>query len=174
MPIISSLRSQRLAIQRPNLGQQYVTFRLRVGWFAVAIQNIYRIIPLEKHIPKITFSGQNVPIVDLGKILFGNAKVQAKDIPQLIVNGAPVVSKPSMVIIRNPNEDLVGILCNSQPALQMVTQDQLVPLPPTYSQRWKVDFIDSMTLPAENVPSLFLIDSDRLINKILSHTNSQK
>ncbi len=151
------------------MGQQYVTFRLRVAWFAVPIQNIYRIIPLEKHIPKLTFLGKNVPIVDLGKILFGNTKIQAKDIPQLVVNGAPVVSKPSMVIIRDPDENLVAILCNSQPALQMVTQDQLVPLPPTYSQRWKVDFINLMTLPSENTPSFFIINSDRLITKILNY-----
>jgi hypothetical protein len=42
-----------------------------------------------------------------------------------------------------------------------------VSLPQTYSQRWKVDFISSMTLPSEDLPSLFVIDSDRLISSMV-------
>jgi hypothetical protein len=50
--------------------------------------------------------------------------------------------------------------------MQLVASDEIVALPRTYSQRWKVDFIPSMTLPLVDRPSLFLIDSDRLINAI--------
>ena len=164
MPAISSLRSQRLSELRPDIGKQYVAFRLRLAWFILPIESIYRVIPLDKHIPKITFLGQNVPIVDLGKILFGSTKGKVDNIPQLVVNGAIVASKPSLIIVHNQNEDLIGILSNSQPALQRVSQDQIVSLPPTYSQRWKADFISSMTLPTEGLPSLFVIDGDRLIS----------
>jgi chemotaxis signal transduction protein len=108
-----------------------------------------------------------VPLIDLGKILFGQTKVQVNNIPQLVVNGAIVSSKPSLIIVCNQNKDLIGILSNSQPALQRVAQDQIVPLPPTYSERWKVDFISSMTLPSEDLPSLFEINSDRLISTAL-------
>lgn len=163
MPAISSLRSQRLSELRPDIGKQYVAFRLRLAWFILPIESIYRVIPLEKHIPKITFLGQNVPIIDLGKILFGQTKAKGDNVPQLVVNGAIVASKPSLIIVHSQNEDLVGILSNSQPALQKVSQDQIVSLPPTYSQRWKVDFISSMTFPSQGFPSLFAIDSDRLI-----------
>ncbi|MCY7331291.1 MAG: hypothetical protein LH649_01240, partial [Pseudanabaena sp. CAN_BIN31] len=106
---------------------------------------------------------------DLGKILFGETKGQSNKIPQLFVNGAIVVSKPSLIVIRNQTEDLVGILSNSQPALQKVSQSDLVPLPVTYSQRWKVDFIKSMTLPSQDRPSLFAIDSDRLVHTIMKN-----
>jgi chemotaxis signal transduction protein len=167
MPAISSLRSQRLSELRPDIAQQYVTFRLRLAWFILPIESIYRVIPLEKHIPRITLVGKSVPLIDLGKILFGQTKLQVSDIPQLVVSGAIVSSKPSLVIVCNQNEDLVGILSNSQPALQRVSQDQIVPLPPTYSERWKVDFISSMTLPSKDLPSLFAIDSDRLISTVL-------
>ncbi|OYQ65680.1 hypothetical protein B9G53_06390 [Pseudanabaena sp. SR411] len=167
MPAISSLRSQRLSELRPDIGKQYVAFRLRLAWFILPIESIYRVIPLEKHIPKITFLGQNVPIIDLGKILFGQTKAKVENVPQLVVNGAIVASKPSLIIVHRQNEDLVGILSNSQPALQKVSQDQIVSLPPTYSQRWKVDFISSMTLPSQDFPSLFVIDSDRLISTAL-------
>jgi chemotaxis signal transduction protein len=167
MPAISSLRSQRLSELRPDIGQQYVAFRLRLAWFILPIESIYRVIPLEKHIPKITLVGKSVPLIDLGKILFGKTKVPVSDIPQLAVNGAIVSSKPSLIIVGNQNEDLVGILSNSQPALQRVPQDQILPLPPTYGERWKVDFISSMTLPSKEIPSLFAINSDRLISAIL-------
>jgi len=169
MPAISSLRSQRLSELRPNIGQQYVTFRLRIAWFILPIESIYRVIPLEKYIPKLTFLGKNVPIIDLGKILFGQTKIPASSIPQLTINGAIVSSKPSLIVVRNQNEDLVGILSNSQPALQRVSQDLIVPLPATYSQRWKVDFINSMTLPSNALPSLFTINSDRLISSVINH-----
>ncbi|GBO53198.1 hypothetical protein APA_1105 [Pseudanabaena sp. lw0831] len=167
MPAISSLRSQRLSELRPDSEKQYVAFRLRLAWFIVPIESIYRVIPLEKHIPKITLAGQNVPLIDLGKILFGQTKVQVSDIPQLVVNGAIVSSKPSLIIVCNQNEDLIGILSNSQPALQKVSQDLIVPLPPTYGERWKVDFISSMTLPSKDFPALFAINSDRLISTAL-------
>lgn len=169
MPAISSLRSQRLSELRPNIGQQYVTFRLRIAWFILPIESIYRVIPLEKYIPKLTFLGKNVPIIDLGKILFGQTKIPANRIPQLTINGAIVSSKPSLIVVRNQNEDLVGILSNSQPALQRVSQDLIVPLPATYNQRWKVDFISSMTLPSNDLPSLFTINSDRLISSVINH-----
>jgi chemotaxis signal transduction protein len=169
MPAISSLRSQRLSELRTDIGQQYLAFRLRLGWFILPIESIYRVIPLEKHIPNLTFSGQKVPIADLGKILFGETKGQSNKIPQLSVNGAIVVSKPSLIVVRNQTEDLVGILSNSQPALQKISQDDLVPLPSIYSQRWKVDFIKSMTLPSPDRPSLFAIDSDRLVDTIMKN-----
>jgi chemotaxis signal transduction protein len=167
MPAISSLRSQRLSELRPDIVKQYVAFRLRLAWFILPIESIYRVIPLDKHIPKITFLGQNVPIVDLGKILFSSTKGTVDNIPQLVVNGAVVASKPSLIIVHSQNEHLIGILSNSQPALQRVSQDQIVSLPQTYSQRWKVDFISSMTLPSEDLPSLFVIDSDRLISNMV-------
>jgi len=163
MPAISSLRSQRLLELRPDIGQQYVTFRLRIAWFILPIESIYRVITLEKHVPKVTFAGDNIPIIDLGKLLFHQTKAQSSDIQQLVINGAVVASKPSLIIARNQEEKLVGILSNSQPALQRISQDDLVSLPTTYSQRWKVDFITAMTLPIKERPSLFSIDSDRLI-----------
>ncbi|MFN9469411.1 MAG: chemotaxis protein CheW [Pseudanabaena sp.] len=167
MPAISSLRSQRLSELRHDIEKQYVTFRLRLAWFIVPIESIYRVIPLEKHIPRITLAGKSVPLIDLGKILFGQTKVQVNNIPQLVVNGSIVSSKPSLIIVCNQNKDLIGILSNSQPALQRVAQDQIVPIPPTYSERWTVEFISSMTLPSEDLPSLFEINSDRLISTAL-------
>jgi chemotaxis signal transduction protein len=167
MPAISSLRSQRLLALRPDIDKQYIACRLRLAWFILPIESIYRVIPLEKHIPKITLVGQNVPLIDLGKVLFGQTKAQTSDIPQLVVNGAIVSSKPSLIIVCNQNQDLIGILSNSQPALQRVSQDLIVPLPPTYSERWKIDFISSMTLPSKDIPSLFVIDCDRLISTAL-------
>jgi chemotaxis signal transduction protein len=171
MAAISSLRSQKLLELRPDIEKQYVAFRLRFAWFILPIESIYRVIPLEKHIPKLTFSGQKVPIIDLGKILFGQTKVQT-EIPQLVVNGAIVVSKPSLIVVQDRNVNLVGILSNSQPALQKVSQDKIGSLPLTYSQRWKVDFISSMTLPYENFPSLFLIDCDRLVSSAINYKNN--
>lgn len=170
MPVTSSLRSQRLSSLDHDTAHQYVIFRLRLAWFMLPIESIYRVLPLDKHIPQLTLSGSNVPILDVGKVLFG--KVQSANFPQLTVNGAVVASKPSLLVVRGQShltntEGLVGILSNSQPALQKITDDQMVPLPPTYSQQWKVDFISLMTLPSQDRPSLFVIDSDRLISSIL-------
>ncbi len=176
MPVTSSLRSQRLSSLHHDTSHQYVAFRLRLAWFMLPIESIYRVLPLEKQIPQLTLSGSNVPILDLGKVLFG--KVQSAKFPQLTVNGAIVASKPSLLVVRgqahandseSDSESLVGILSNSQPSLQKIIDNQMVPLPPTYSQQWKVDFINLMTLPSQDRPSLFVIDSDRLVSSILQH-----
>ena len=166
MPSISSLRSNRLSQLRPDAAKHYVAFRLRIAWFILPIASIYRLMPLEENIPELTALGKKVPLIDLGRVLFGQTQVNKDDIPQLSVGGAIVSSKPSIIIVRNQAEDLVGLLCNSQPAMQLVNSDEIVALPRTYSQRWKIDFIPSMTLPLLDRPSLFLIDSDRLINAI--------
>ncbi|MDX2254944.1 MAG: hypothetical protein NW214_05460 [Pseudanabaenaceae cyanobacterium bins.39] len=176
MPIISPLRSQRLANLRPDIGDQYVAFRLRLAWFVLPIKSIYRVIPIQKHIPKVTFSGQSIPVVDVGKLLFGQVKVNIEQIPPLVVNGATVSAKPSLLIVQGQQSSLeemevscpplVGVLSNSQPALQRLTEQQFVQVPPTYSQRWNVDFIKSMTLPSVDCPSLFAIDVDELIQAI--------
>ncbi len=163
MPAISSLRSQRLSELRSDIDQQYIAFRLRLAWFILPIDSIYRVIPLEKHIPKLTFAGQDVRVVDLGKLLFGQIKAKNNTVPKLIVNGAIVASKPSLIVVRSQTQGLIGILSNSQPALQKIAQDAVVPLPLTYSQSWKVDFIKSMTIPSQEMPALFLINSDRLV-----------
>ncbi|PZO40006.1 MAG: hypothetical protein DCF19_12505 [Pseudanabaena frigida] len=168
MPAISSLRSQRLLELRPDIGKQYVAFRLRLAWFILPVASIYRVIPIERHIPKITCSGESVPTIDLGKSLFGKTKATSDRAPQLIVNGATVAPKPSLIVVHNQNKNFVGLLSNSQPALQRVSQDEIVSLPPTYSHQWKVDFITAMTIPSKECPSLFLIDSDRFVAAILN------
>lgn len=167
MAAISSLRSQRLLENRSDIAGQYVAFRLRIAWFILPIASIYRVIPLEKQVPKVTLEGNNIPLLDLGKLLFSQTNVQSSDIQQLVVNGAVVASKPSLIIVSNHNDELVGLLSNSQPALQRVSQDEIVSLPTTYSQRWKVDFITAMTLPIQDRPSLFSIDSDLLVEAVL-------
>ena len=174
MPAISSLRSQRLSGLKSDSEKQYVAFRLRLGWFILPIEAIYRVIPLENHIPKLTFAGQKVMIVDLGKILFGQNKSQSGKIPQLIANGAIVSSKPSLIVVSSHAGKLVGVLSNSQPALQKIAQNQLVPLPLTYTQNWKVDYINYMTLPSQDMPSLFAIDSDRLVAGMFKLSSSAK
>jgi chemotaxis signal transduction protein len=171
MATITSLRSQRLQELSPNVAKQYVAFRLRIAWFVVPIEFIYRIVPLEKQVPKITFSGNNIPIIDLGKLLFGQNKGQNNDIQQLVVNGAVVASKPSLIVVRNQSDELVGILSNSQPAMQNISKEEIVPLPATYSQRWKIDFINSMTIPTPERPSLFVINSDRFVLTVLKKNN---
>ena len=162
MAAISSLRSQRLSAMRPDSEQQYVAFRLRFAWFILPIESIYRLIPLEKHIPKLTLAGKTVPIVDIGKILFGQNNQQSKTFQPLIVNGESVSAQPSLIVARGQNDQLVGLLSNSQPALQKISQNEIVPLPPTYTQQWKVNFVTAMTLPANDRPCLFLINCDRL------------
>ncbi|PZU98385.1 MAG: hypothetical protein DCE90_04535 [Pseudanabaena sp.] len=168
MPAISSLRSQRLSEFKSDTEKQYIAFRLRLAWFILPIDAIYRVIPLEKHIPQLTFAGQKVVIVDLGKLLFGQSKNQSGKIPQLIANGAVIPSKPSLIVVRSDTDKLVGVLSNSQPALQKITQNQLVPLPLTYSQNWKVDYINYMTLPSQDAPSLFAIDNNLFVNRMIS------
>ncbi|MFM7888410.1 MAG: chemotaxis protein CheW [Pseudanabaena sp.] len=172
MPAISSLRSQRLLEMHSDIGLQYVAFRIRIAWFVLPIESIYRAIPLEKQVPKITVAGESIPIIDLGKLLFQQTKFQSSDIQHLVVNGAVVAAKPSLIVARNQKDDLVGLLSNSQPALQRISQDEIVSLPTTYSQRWKVDFITSMTLPNKERPSLFVIDSDRLLSAVLKKSST--
>jgi chemotaxis signal transduction protein len=177
MPITSSLRSQRLASLRPDIGDQYVAFRLRLAWFVLPIKSIYRVIPIQRHIPKLTFAGQGVPVVDVGKLLFGQIRINIDQVPQLVVNGAAVSAKPSLVVVRGHDlsdmsggaeERLLGVLSNSQPALQRLMPSQLVKVPPTYSQTWKVNFIESMTLPSINCPPLFVLNVERLMQSAIA------
>jgi chemotaxis signal transduction protein len=167
MAALSSLRSQRISNQRAEIEQQYVAFRLRLGWFILPVAAIFRVLPVEKQLPTITLSGAKVPLIDLGRSLFG--KNTSQTAPVLLVGGSPVANKPSLLIVRSQvdtKEAYVGLLCNSQPALQRIAPSEIVPLPPTYAKQWKVDFVTSMTLPIASRPSLFAIDPDLFVSTI--------
>jgi chemotaxis signal transduction protein len=180
MAALSSLRSQRMSSQRAEIEAQYVAFRLRLGWFILPVSSIFRVMPIEKRVPTITLNGEKVPSIDLGRSLFG--KNTTSSVPILSVAGSPVSNKPSLLVVRSQSQsqpDLVkskdqsyvGLLSNSQPALLRIALRDIVPLPPTYAQQWKVDFITSMTLPIETRPSLFAIDPDRFVAAVLAKIN---
>ncbi len=158
---LSSLRSRRFSTQSAEVLEQYIAFRLRSAWFVLPINTIYRVLPLaDKKVPKVEFAGKSIPLIDLGKLLFGKDAI--KPAAPLILNGSPVANQPSLIIISDRNGIMLSIPSNSQPALLRLSQSQFSPLSPTLAQRWQVDFIPKMTQPTDERPALFAIDPDRL------------
>jgi chemotaxis signal transduction protein len=157
---LSSLRSRRIVDKQVQTSQQFIAFRLRAAWFVLPVTALYRVIQLESNtLPKVTLAGESVPIIDLGKLLFG--KYAVKPAPPLIIEGSQVAAQPCLIIVQNSDGKLVSIPSNSQPALIRLSSDQFVSLSET--QQWNLDIIDNRIEESSDRPSLFAINPNRLV-----------
>ncbi|MEE3717234.1 hypothetical protein V2H45_10790 [Tumidithrix elongata RA019] len=162
MASLSSLRSRRASDRQAQVSQQYVAFRLRAAWFVLPVTAIYRVLPLEnKILPKVTFEGKSIPIVDAGRLLFGKEPV--KPAAPLVLGGSAVAEQPSLFVIQSGDGVMASLPSNSQPGLLRLSQDKLMTLPPQLAQRWQVDFMAGMIQPTAERPALFAIDPDRFV-----------
>jgi hypothetical protein len=170
MSLTSSLRDRRLANRQIELKQQFVIFWIRHAWFAIPIASMHRAIPLETDIPIITQAGIEVPIVDIGEIIFANQQTILDNIlksKNLQFGSAEVSAQRSLILVQIliPSKSLVGIVIDSQPVLQRILDSEFIPLPDNYRTDFNSELINSMTPPSfedATRPEIFLLNPDAI------------
>jgi hypothetical protein len=178
MSLTSSLRDRRLANRQIELKQQFVIFWIRQAWFAIPIAAMYRVIPLEADIPLITQAGIEVPIFDIGEVIFSNQQPILDNMPKsknLQFGGVEVLAQRSLILVQRSGQvldqvlerskTLIGILSDSQPVLQRILDSEFMPLPNNYRADFNSELINSMTpISWEDAtrPEIFLLNPDSI------------
>jgi hypothetical protein len=185
MALTSSLRDRRLANRQIELKQQFVVFWLRQAWFAIPINSMHRAISLETDIPVITQAGIEVPIIDIGAVIFSNHQpilssntLKSKN---LQFGSVEVSAQRSLILVHvsgqvsaqvldlnhllDRGKSLVGISIDSQPVLQRMLDSEFVPLPNNYRTDFNSELIRVMSpasLEDANRPEIFLLNPDAI------------
>jgi len=185
MTSTSSLRDRRLANRQIELKQQFVVFWMRQAWFAIPIASMHRAIPIETDIPIITQAGIEVPIIDLGEIIFSEQQpilsntlesrleVASLQFASLQFGNAEVSAQKSLILVKAliQTKSIVGILIDSQPVLQRILDSEFIPIPDNYRTDFDSQLLKSM-IPSSSQnatqdtsrPEIFLLNPDLIPN----------
>jgi len=180
MTSTSSLRDRRLANRQIELKQQFVVFWMRQAWFAIPIASMHRAIPIETDIPIITQAGIEVPIIDLGEIIFSeqqpilsNTLESRLEVASLQFGNAEVSAQKSLILVKAliQTKSIVGILIDSQPVLQRILDSEFIPIPDNYRTDFDSQLLKSM-IPSSSQnatqdtsrPEIFLLNPDLIPN----------
>lgn len=150
----TTLRRQRQAIAT----RQILTFSLRGEWFAFLLEEVFKVIlldrtyqaPDDRHVHLTLYQGQEITLMDLGFCLFGRDPSPSQDAP--------------FAVVLPPWEDQwLGIPLYAMPAIRRIPQDALKPLPQIYQDHTKLHCISDIMIEAEHqAPAIFLINAHHL------------
>lgn len=167
---ISSLRSRRLAARQTETTHQLIAFRLRQEWFALPIQAVQRVIPLDKvygdpngtGISVTTYQGNEILAIDVGQYIFKGVP-EAATIASFESDGENPSHQPYLAIIQSNADHLVGLPIDSPPSLRRVPESAFKPLPERYLAKGDIQCVSSLVKSVDSQPPLFLLDCERLI-----------
>ena len=174
MAIFSPLRSRRLAARQSEVTQQLIAFRLRREWFALPIDTVVKVVPLDKiygdpndtGISLTNYNGKELLVVDVGHRIFSEppgSDLPLLEIPEITENEYDLTEQRYLVVIHNASGDLVGLPIDSQPAVLRVSESAFTTLPEVFLREGNIKCISSMMIQLSDRPPLFLLDRDRLM-----------
>jgi purine-binding chemotaxis protein CheW len=189
--------SRRTANRQTQATHQLIVFGIQQEWFALPIQVVHRVLPLE-HIYGVSHDGgvgltrhenQEVSVIDVEQRIFGKSSCWYLPPNPTISNhsGFPpdIQSPPSsqtpyelhpqevtqqryLLIVKNTQEKLIGIPLKSQPTLHRVPKSVFAPVPPAYLAEGKIRCISALVVLADDQPPVFLLNLDQLVQFPLS------
>jgi purine-binding chemotaxis protein CheW len=168
MTIFTSRRS--INRQKNSSTRQLIVFCLQQEWFALPIQAVYRVMPLE-HIygaphgngmGLTRYENQEIPVLDIKHQIFGETLKQS-----LSSNSSEVAQQRYLLIIRDLQGELVGIPLDSQPSLRRFPESAFTSPPASYVAQGKVRCVSALVVSGNDQPSLFLLDIKQLIQPSL-------
>ena len=163
---ISSLRSRRLAARQTEVTQQLIAFRLRQEWFALPIQAVQRVVPLDKvygdphgtGISVTTYQGNEILVIDVGQGIF-------KGVPEAASQprGESPDKQRYLAIIQSSADNFVGLPIDSPPSLRRVPESAFKALPERYLTKGNMQCVSSLVPSIDSQPPLFLLNCERLV-----------
>lgn len=152
-----SFRSRRFASRKVVPTQQVLVFCLRQVWFALPIQVISKVIRLE------TLHRVGSASV-IGLVLYHNQEIPVLDIYQRIF-GQPLAEEPLtyLVIVQNPQGELLGFPLETQPRLQRVPNSAFSALSTTYQIESTMRCTQSLIIRGETEPPIFFLTFQQLL-----------
>jgi chemotaxis signal transduction protein len=159
MSILSSVRARRFAKQRGEAVHTLIAFRLRREWFALPIETVQKVIPLElvyddpldTGIRLTRYQDREIVVIDIQSRLFGER-------PQTIAS----LDSQYLAIVRGEPDASIGIPLDSPPSLRRVPRSAFGPLPAVDRETGKINCLGATLIQLADHPPLFLLDTRQL------------
>ena len=180
MPILSPSKSRRLRAHKGKTTQQVIVFQIQRDWFALPIFAVKKVVPKSETQGNYygagagltIYEGRELLILDISYQVFGNRRNQTSSSNFLADASAlepaasvdPLSTEGYLLIVRNRQEELVGVPIISSPTVKRVAQSDIVPLPPNYATRVNIQFVSGLIVQTDGYPILFLLNPDQLLH----------
>ena len=180
MAILSPSKARRLRTHRGKTTQQVIVFQMQRDWFALPIFAVKKVVPKSEiqgnyyssGAGLTIYEGRELLILDIHYQVFGNRRNQTSS-SDLLADAPALESAESLdslstegylLIVRNRQEELVGLPVISSPTVRRVAQSDIVPLPPNYAARVNIQFVSGLIVQTDGHPILFLLNPDQLLH----------
>ncbi|HEY9619494.1 MAG TPA: chemotaxis protein CheW [Crinalium sp.] len=193
MAIFTSRRFEHRRANRAT--RQIIMFQLQQEWFALPIELVHRVVPLGPvyGMPQglgmslTRYENREIPVIDIKRRVFVETS-ETRALPPASDAIAPnelepyiPVSIPSdadqadlmkqdspryLLIVQDPQNDLLGIPIESQPSLKRVPESAFAQPPASYLAKGNVRCVSALVALDANQPSLFLLDLQQLIQDV--------
>ncbi|MEM9002542.1 MAG: chemotaxis protein CheW [Cyanobacteria bacterium P01_F01_bin.86] len=190
MAILSPLKSRRLRSHKGETTQQVIVFQIQREWFALPIFTVKKVVPQSNTqgdyqasgTGLTVYEGKELLVLDIARQVFGSNRDRElspnpssvtpppSSVPPTLATAAPTPPpEPSanakqgyLLIIRDHQEELIGLPIESTPTVRRVPQSAMVPLPASYAARVNIQYVSGLIVQSHDQPILFFLNPDQM------------
>lgn len=157
-----------------------LTFQLRQHWFGLPIQVTQKVLPpqpLDSGVPYhgsglIVINQQQIPVLDLETILFGDGAVPLlpsnQSAPEAPAPTMPGTRQRHVLIIQPPSSvESLGLLIDQPPVLRRVPQTAFSAASSVYLILNQLHCVHTVVTPSDSEPAIFMLSLEELLPSIL-------
>ena len=149
MTISSSRLARRLASKKQEKKQQLITFLLGKEQFSIPIDFVNKVTtldkvygdPQQKGVSLTNYQGRELIVIDVAQRIFGVTDIG---------NNQPNNEVRFLLILKNRDNDILGLPIDSHPSIIRVPKSAFIPLPDIYLTQGNIHCISSTIIKVEN------------------------
>ena len=161
MTISSSRLARRLASKKQEKKQQLITFLLGKEQFSIPIDFVDKVTtldkvygdPQQKCVSLTNYQGRELIVIDVAQRIFGVTDIG---------NNQPNNEVRFLLILKNRDNDILGLPIDSHPSIIRVPKSAFIPLPDIYLTQGNIHCISSTIIKVENQSPYFVLDINQL------------
>ena len=162
MTISSSRLARRLASKKQEKKQQLITFLLGKEQFSIPIDFVDKVTtldkvygdPQQKGVSLTNYQGRELIVIDVAQRIFGETDIG---------NNQPNNEVRFLLILKNRDNDILGLPIDSHPSIIRVPKSAFIPLPDIYLTQGNIHCISSTIIKVENQSPYFVLDINQLL-----------
>ena len=162
MTISSSRLARRLASKKQEKKQQLIKFLLGKEQFSIPIDFVDKVTtldkvygdPQQKGVSLTNYQGRELIVIDVAQRIFGVTDIG---------NNQPNNEVRFLLILKNRDNDILGLPIDSHPSIIRVPKSAFIPLPDIYLTQGNIHCISSTIIKVENQSPYFVLDINQLL-----------
>ncbi|WP_048319607.1 chemotaxis protein CheW, partial [Crocosphaera watsonii] len=148
--------------QKARKKQQLITFLLGKEQFSIPIDFVDKVTtldkvygdPQQKGVSLTNYQGRELIVIDVAQRIFGVTDIG---------NNQPNNEVRFLLILKNRDNDILGLPIDSHPSIIRVPKSAFIPLPDIYLTQGNIHCISSTIIKVENQSPYFVLDINQLL-----------